>query len=884
MAGLSLLIGALLIMGAGRGATGSGGSGGAGLAATTGGLQPALSSLIFERLRSGEGALWNPGLGLGLPLSSNPSWGRHDPQIRLLTLFGESEAGAALIALSVLQLSAAVLGAYLLARRLSLRVPGALLAAVGFGASGFLLEAVAEPASRAAFLLPWLLLGLEGLRRARPRSALLGSIAAAYLVGLAADPQVCAFIAVTALLWTASMFEQDRRAARLGLLALLCGWLLAAPSWLPYLESLTLAARTARLGPRELPDVSSLGALLLATFLCSRLSTQGVGQRSRSLATALVVCGLILFLGRRGWGLSPHAVTEWPAAVRLASPVLLFALSGVLQPSATLSIPRPLVHLALGSFLVATSAPGVADLVHLLPGGGAIDTSAAAVLAALFVPLLAGAALERAGAQARTATLFAALFLAGAGLARPTLEEPPRPTPAELSDEVLSYEALPPTAWSSAAAELRGTLHGGLELDRLTLYFDALDESGAALGRTRFLGAAELGAADGEGNRSFTFGDLERDELGPGTWRGRLEFRRGTRLLGTRELGDVVVKGQTSPAGLQVAAFLLTLLFLARWSSTSGRGPGAGLVRSGWVPLLVLALAVGEPRTGALAGGARHLSWPLTEAFLRSRAQGARVVAPEDVLPGASCLELGVAKVNADDGLGLASFERAQLAMVAPDAEPRAAWARGDVDLASEAFKALGVELLLRYEPLEAEGWELVAGPGAARGESVAAAELFVYRARDPVPRAFCASSVTPSFGDVFEQSRRVSSTTALLGAALQVDLSDPAEHASVAPLGTGGDRPSYAVELDGDAVLVLAEQFLPGWEVHVDGVPRQLLRVRGVLRGVYLEAGEHLVELRYRPHGPRWAAWLACAGLVTLIVLLVISGASSLPGRAARR
>lgn len=51
-------------------------------------------------------------------------------------------------------------------------------------------------------------------------------------------------------------------------------------------------------------------------------------------------------------------------------------------------------------------------------------------------------------------------------------------------------------------------------------------------------------------------------------------------------------------------------------------------------------------------------------------------------------------------------------------------------------------------------------------------------------------------------------------------------------------------------AVLVLSELNYPGWRVTVDGAAAPLLEANGLLRAVALEAGDHRVEMSYRPLG----------------------------------
>jgi uncharacterized membrane protein YfhO len=52
-------------------------------------------------------------------------------------------------------------------------------------------------------------------------------------------------------------------------------------------------------------------------------------------------------------------------------------------------------------------------------------------------------------------------------------------------------------------------------------------------------------------------------------------------------------------------------------------------------------------------------------------------------------------------------------------------------------------------------------------------------------------------------------------------------------------DRPGY---------LVLADTWYPGWQAAADGVPIEILRANHAFRAVWLEAGEHTVQMVYRP------------------------------------
>ncbi|MBI3890866.1 MAG: hypothetical protein HY303_04990 [Candidatus Wallbacteria bacterium] len=53
--------------------------------------------------------------------------------------------------------------------------------------------------------------------------------------------------------------------------------------------------------------------------------------------------------------------------------------------------------------------------------------------------------------------------------------------------------------------------------------------------------------------------------------------------------------------------------------------------------------------------------------------------------------------------------------------------------------------------------------------------------------------------------------------------------------------------DLQGRGLLVVLDQFYPGWVARVDGVERPVVRVAGVFRGVPVRGGEHLLEMTYR-------------------------------------
>ena len=65
------------------------------------------------------------------------------------------------------------------------------------------------------------------------------------------------------------------------------------------------------------------------------------------------------------------------------------------------------------------------------------------------------------------------------------------------------------------------------------------------------------------------------------------------------------------------------------------------------------------------------------------------------------------------------------------------------------------------------------------------------------------------------------------------------------------------------DAMLVVADAFDPGWSATVDGTPARILPVWGLVRGVRVPSGPHLVEMHYVPPGWTLGSGLSLIGLL---------------------
>ena len=110
-------------------------------------------------------------------------------------------------------------------------------------------------------------------------------------------------------------------------------------------------------------------------------------------------------------------------------------------------------------------------------------------------------------------------------------------------------------------------------------------------------------------------------------------------------------------------------------------------------------------------------------------------------------------------------------------------------------------------------------------------------------------------------------------------------------------DSIELTVKLDRAGIVVLGDQYFPGWRVHVaaknsdDYQRREVLRVNRVMRGVYLERGEYVIQFCYKPVLLRTGLVLSSVTWLLLLAWVVLRSGrqaiyrlANVSGRRARR
>jgi hypothetical protein len=177
----------------------------------------------------------------------------------------------------------------------------------------------------------------------------------------------------------------------------------------------------------------------------------------------------------------------------------------------------------------------------------------------------------------------------------------------------------------------------------------------------------------------------------------------------------------------------------------------------------------------------------------------------------------------------------------------------------------LNVTYLVSAFPLPMDDLELL-----ARLE-----DTYIYRNHRALPRAWTMSAeVARPFLTADVSTDWLSQLEALHAAASQRPNATPYE---VLIREYRADRIVLDVRVDGPSVLILSENWYPGWLAWVDDVPAAVLPVASLLRGVSLVAGEQRVVLAYQPPAVRIGMGISTVAAVGLLLFAALVGAHRL-------
>jgi hypothetical protein len=149
--------------------------------------------------------------------------------------------------------------------------------------------------------------------------------------------------------------------------------------------------------------------------------------------------------------------------------------------------------------------------------------------------------------------------------------------------------------------------------------------------------------------------------------------------------------------------------------------------------------------------------------------------------------------------------------------------------------------------------------------------ELNLFQWQNPLPRAWLvgnavAESETDPTSIDFSQ-------TALLANGQIPPLDPRASEGTVTVVSRAPERMTLDVNTPADGLLVISENYYPGWQATIDGQPANILRANLTLRALPVTAGQHRVELWYDPITFKLGAIISAVTIVFCLGAIVVTG-----------
>jgi hypothetical protein len=301
-------------------------------------------------------------------------------------------------------------------------------------------------------------------------------------------------------------------------------------------------------------------------------------------------------------------------------------------------------------------------------------------------------------------------------------------------------------------------------------------------------------------------------------------------------------------AGLMLVLFALTSLLVglylhfARARERGGERPLQAFAMLAVVLILFDLWSVNEPANKGRVED-RFADIPFAE-LLRRDASVFRVAADEQLLPGHFGIATGLEEIGGISPLRLARYD---------------------------ALLKLSPEI---YLPLLNVKYAITRNPAAfnarvmARDDDVQLAHL-----ETTFPRAWLVGSAQVEANDAQAASLLANhldaAHNALVATPLPFALDANAANGAVAIPNYSAQQITLDVNAPADGLLVVSENFYPGWRATVDGQPTKILRADLTLRAIPVRAGQHRVEMWYDPLSFKLGAAISAVTLIACFILL---------------
>ncbi|MFN8484824.1 MAG: YfhO family protein [Anaerolineae bacterium] len=161
--------------------------------------------------------------------------------------------------------------------------------------------------------------------------------------------------------------------------------------------------------------------------------------------------------------------------------------------------------------------------------------------------------------------------------------------------------------------------------------------------------------------------------------------------------------------------------------------------------------------------------------------------------------------------------------------------------------------------------------------------DVRVYHNPAYLPRAYVVYNVQPVGSD--DEARAVvlnpafdPSTSAVLDGSVPDNIAalaqnPPIAYTEVESIAHTPQRVTIETDTERPGLLVLSDQYWPGWQAAVDGQPTPIVHANYVVRGVYLPAGRHQVEFVFAPTSFYLGLGITLATVALVVAIGVVEG-----------
>jgi hypothetical protein len=160
--------------------------------------------------------------------------------------------------------------------------------------------------------------------------------------------------------------------------------------------------------------------------------------------------------------------------------------------------------------------------------------------------------------------------------------------------------------------------------------------------------------------------------------------------------------------------------------------------------------------------------------------------------------------------------------------------------------------------------------------------DVLIYQNEDVLPRAFMTyrivnvSSLNDSLTQLANPNINLGHTVVVENLPTQLENminknNSPREFQEGKLILISSDELDIKVNTESPGLLVLSDQYYPGWRAYVDGRLTPIYPVNSIFRGVFLDTGNHVIEFRYRPQSFIIGGIISAVSLITTIYFIIL-------------